>query len=95
MVDCIPELYNERLLHTQEVTGSNPVSPTMSLVLPQKESPILEILDLLFEPELRRRLMVRQMSNDELFLKYARMRNWWRPLADGPLRPYLPLQLTA
>ncbi len=36
----------------------------------QKESPVLEILDLLLGPELRRRLMVRQMFNGELFLKY-------------------------
>jgi len=58
------------LLHTQEVTGSNPVSPTTSPVLFQKEPPVLEIMDLLLGPELRRRLMARQMSNDELFLKY-------------------------
>jgi len=42
----------------------------MLLVLPQEESPVLEILDLLFGPELRRRLMVREMFNDELLLKY-------------------------
>jgi len=42
----------------------------MSLVLLQEESPVLEILELLFGPELRRGLMVRQMFNDELFLKY-------------------------
>ena len=70
VVNTVPKVYTRCLLHTQEVTGSSPVSSTMPLVLPQKESPVLEILDLLFEPELRRRLMVRQMSNGKLFLKY-------------------------
>jgi site-specific recombinase XerD len=42
----------------------------MSPVLLQKESPVLEALEIIFGPELKRRLMVKQMSNDELFLKY-------------------------
>ena len=63
-------MYIQCLLHTQEVTGSSPVLPTTTPVLLQKESSVLEILEIIFGPELRRRLMVRQMSNDELFLKY-------------------------
>jgi len=58
------------LLHTQEVTGSSPVPPTTSPVLLQQESSVLELLDIIYGPEIKRRLMVRRMSNDELFAKY-------------------------
>jgi len=42
----------------------------MSPVPHEKEASVLEFLDLLLGPELRRHLKTRQMSNDELFLKY-------------------------
>ncbi len=42
----------------------------MSPVLLKKVPSVFEILDLLLGPQLRRLLMVRQMSNNELFSKY-------------------------
>ncbi|MFC1904906.1 hypothetical protein ACFLXT_04005 [Chloroflexota bacterium] len=53
------EYIQDRCLITQEATGSSPVPPTTSPVLFQKEPPVLETLEIICGPEIRRRLMVR------------------------------------
>ena len=62
----------ERLLHTQEVTGSSPVSPTI-----EEKTPVLtddlslrELLEMLLTPEVKRKLRLRNLNGDELFLLY-------------------------
>ena len=48
----------ERLLHTQEVTGSSPVSPTITLVL-SEELGLRELIEALLGTEGRRKLTLR------------------------------------
>jgi len=57
------------LLHTQEVTGSSPVSPTLASVL-SEELGLRELLEVLLGPEGRRRLELRHKTNRELFSLY-------------------------
>ncbi len=57
------------MLHTQEVTGSSPVLPTISSVL-SEELPLRELLEGLLGPEGRRRLELKHMTNDQLFTLY-------------------------
>jgi len=57
------------LLHTQEVTGSNPVSPILASVL-NEELGLRELLEVLLGPEGRRRLELRHKTNEELFTLY-------------------------
>jgi len=57
------------LLHTQEVTGSSPVPPTIAPLL-NEELGLRELLETLLGPEGRRKLRLRTKSNDELFILY-------------------------
>jgi integrase/recombinase XerD len=57
------------LLHTQEVTGSSPVPPTTVAVL-SGEPGLRELLEALLGPEGRRRLALKNKTNDELFALY-------------------------
>ncbi|MFC1957895.1 hypothetical protein ACFLX0_03675 [Chloroflexota bacterium] len=50
------------LILTSYLRRSSPVPPTISPVLFQKDSPVLEILELLYGPELKRRLIVEQLE---------------------------------
>ena len=52
----------ERLLHTQEVTGSNPVPPTTSSV-PSQGLSLRELLEVRLGPEGRKRLQLRHKAN--------------------------------
>lgn len=54
------------MLHTQEVTGSSPVLPTIASVLNEEPS-VRELLELLLTSEARRRLRLRNKTNEELF----------------------------
>ncbi len=57
------------MLHTQEVTGSNPVSPTIAPVL-SEELGLRELLEALLGTEGRRKLTLRHKTNPELFMLY-------------------------
>jgi hypothetical protein len=52
-----------------EVTGSSPVPPTIASV-PSEELLLRELLEAVLEPEGRRRLMLRNLDNDNLFKLY-------------------------
>jgi len=57
------------LLHTQEVTGSNPVLPTMVAVL-SEDLPLKELLLLILGEDGKRKVLLRTKSNEELFELY-------------------------
>jgi hypothetical protein len=56
-------------LSTQEVTGSSPVPPIFAPIL-SGEPGLKELLEVLLGPEGRRRLELRDKTNDELFTLY-------------------------
>lgn len=58
------------MLHTQEVTGSSPVPPTLASVHITEELGLREILEVLLGTEGRRRLQLRHKTNRELFTLY-------------------------
>ena len=57
---------------TQEVTGSNPVSPTIASALnfEHEQLPLRELLEALLGTEGRRRLALRHKTNEERFTLY-------------------------
>jgi integrase/recombinase XerD len=57
------------LLHTQEVTSSSLVPPTIVAVLSEEQG-LRELLEALLGPEGRRRLALKHKTNDELFTLY-------------------------
>jgi hypothetical protein len=57
------------LLHTQEVTSSSLVPPTLASVL-SEELGLRELLEVLLGPEGRKGLALKHKTNDELFTLY-------------------------
>ena len=57
------------MLHTQEVTGSNPVLPTMVALL-SEDLPLIEVLPCILGEDGKRKVLLRTRSNQELFELY-------------------------
>ena len=55
----------ERLLHTQEVTGSSPVPPILSPVLQTDDMDLKELLAMLVTPEMRRIMELSRYTNQQ------------------------------
>ena len=61
--------FGEHCVDIAEASGSSPLPPTIASVL-NEDLPLRELLETLLSPDIRRKLRLRHMTNDELFRQY-------------------------